>query len=86
MERNTNLTNIASGLGNNSHSDFFFGDGEVDQSGFEYEPLSNMQNGQVRGISYKLIAIALIFQVTHLFNLKTKVFMQMYYAFIRKHI
>ena len=48
LERTTNLTSIASGLGNNSHSDFFFGDGEIEQPGFqEYEPLSNIQNGQV---------------------------------------
>ena len=41
------LTTIASGVGNNSHSDFFFGDGDVEQCDFDYDSIGNLANGQV---------------------------------------
>ena len=47
VTHDNNLSHIASGMGNNNHSDFFFGDGDVDQTVFEYDPLGNMQNGRV---------------------------------------
>ena len=46
------LTTIASGVGNNSHSDFFFGDGDVEQCGFDYDSIGNLQNGPVRECFY----------------------------------
>lgn len=41
------LSVIASGHGNKSHSDFFFGDGDIDQTSYEFDNHGNMQDGQV---------------------------------------
>lgn len=48
----TNLSHIASGMGNDNHSDFFFGDGDVDQTSFEYDNLENLQNARVSVIDF----------------------------------
>jgi hypothetical protein len=42
-----NLATIASGLGNTSHSDFFFGDGSMEQGVFDYDTLENINDSQV---------------------------------------
>ncbi|CAH1788741.1 unnamed protein product [Owenia fusiformis] len=44
-ETEKNLTSIASGL-TNQHGDFFFGDGEVDQTTFEDETLANLESNR----------------------------------------
>ena len=41
------LASIASGLGNTSHSDLFFGDGAMDQGVFDYDALDNINDSQV---------------------------------------
>ena len=48
VETSGNLTNLMPGVGvNGNHSDFFFGDGDIDQINFEYDELGGIQNGQV---------------------------------------
>ncbi|XP_074659369.1 GATOR2 complex protein WDR24-like isoform X2 [Tubulanus polymorphus] len=44
-ENELNLANIASGLAGQT-PDFFFGDGEVDTTPFEFDNLTNIENGQ----------------------------------------
>lgn len=50
VQRSSNLTYIASGMGNSNHSDFFFGDGDMDQMVFESEHFPSIQNCQVRAL------------------------------------
>ena len=49
LTRGSPLTVIASGHGNKTHSDFFFGDGDVDQGAYEFDNLGNMQDVPVGG-------------------------------------
>ena len=48
VQRSGTLTYIASGMGTSNHSDFFFGDGDMDQIVYECEPFTGIQNCQVR--------------------------------------
>ncbi len=42
------LTSLIGGVGiNGNHSDFFFGDGDMEQLTFDYETFGNLQNVQV---------------------------------------
>ena len=39
---------MMAGVGiNGNHSDFFFGDGDIDQINLDYDELGSIQNGQV---------------------------------------
>ncbi|KAK2168594.1 hypothetical protein NP493_1217g00023 [Ridgeia piscesae] len=46
VQRSGTLTYIASGMGTSNHSDFFFGDGDMDQIVYECEPFTGIQNCQ----------------------------------------
>ena len=47
MEKEDSLLNIAQGLGSNSHSDFFFGDTDVDNVQYDFDTHITMTNGHV---------------------------------------
>ena len=53
METSGNLASMMAGVGiNGNHSDFFFGDGDIDQINFDYDELGSIQNGQVSQIRH----------------------------------
>ena len=49
IETSGNLATVMAGVGiNSNHSDFFFGDGDINPNiNFDYDGLGSIQNGQV---------------------------------------
>ena len=63
--REATLATIASGVGNTSHSDYFFGDGDVDPPDFDFDTLSNISDGQVNYLLFSYFILKMKNCSTH---------------------